>query len=258
MKKIFLFMLVIVSFFVLSSCGDSNSTMSDSYIENDENNENEQGNETEDEINKNSKPYFIGPNTVTIELGRSFNLTVENLSIYAYDDEDGDLSHLIQINGYVNIYNEGTYNIELSITDSDNETTTMIYKVVVYRSTKNVSLNSSNYTQYLNIKISHVDTNSTVVYKIEVVLYNDVKINTSISIDINISDEVKILQSYGAAQGVGTEDINLNLNLNVTQYTKIFNYTYYIQGRRYTAFPTIHTPTLSVLNISGMLEVPKN
>ena len=72
-------------------------------------------------VRGNSKPYFEGIKNTTITKGQSFDPLY---GIKALDNEDGDLTDKIVVNGFVNTDDVGDYTLSYSITDSDGNTTT--------------------------------------------------------------------------------------------------------------------------------------
>lgn len=87
--------------------------------------------------NNNAKPTLNVEETfTTVALDSDFDIT-EGVS--AVDAEDGDLTHLIKVDdGGLDLSVSGTYDVTYSITDSDNNTTSVSRKVVVYSTSQYV------------------------------------------------------------------------------------------------------------------------
>ena len=77
---------------------------------------------------KNAKPVISGANNVEIEFGSSFDIKA---GVTASDEEDNDLTSKIKVEGTVDTNTLGTYTLKYSVTDSDNNTTTVERKVTV-------------------------------------------------------------------------------------------------------------------------------
>ncbi|GAF08355.1 NPCBM/NEW2 domain-containing protein [Paenibacillus pini] len=85
--------------------------------------------------NTSSKPTITLPEETTfVKLNHDFNVLQD---VVAADKEDGDLIGQVEIktNGF-NTSRTGTYNVELSVTDRDGNTTTSTRKIVVYSASK--------------------------------------------------------------------------------------------------------------------------
>ncbi|WP_327444093.1 immunoglobulin-like domain-containing protein [Clostridium tarantellae] len=67
-------------------------------------------------VKSNNKPTILGLEDITIKLGDDFDKVA---NVIAYDEEDGEITHSIQIEGNVDINNIGTYNLVYKIIDSD-------------------------------------------------------------------------------------------------------------------------------------------
>ncbi|MGL4826899.1 MAG: immunoglobulin-like domain-containing protein [Vibrionaceae bacterium] len=76
----------------------------------------------------NSKPVFAGISDVTIEIGSQFNPLT---GVSATDEEDGDLTARIVLNGKVDTSVAGQYQLSYSITDSAEQTVTQSRRVTV-------------------------------------------------------------------------------------------------------------------------------
>lgn len=76
----------------------------------------------------NQKPVITGADNVTIQVGTPFD-PLEGVT--ASDQKDGDLTSAIVVTGTVDSNTEGVYRLTYSVTDSDNQTTTVDRTVTV-------------------------------------------------------------------------------------------------------------------------------
>lgn len=78
-------------------------------------------------------PMFYGATKITIKKGLidKFDVLDSRFRIFAKDFEDGDLTPKIQYSGEVNINEVNTYEITYKVTDSHNNTTTLVVPVIV-------------------------------------------------------------------------------------------------------------------------------
>ena len=83
---------------------------------------------------KNAKPVISGADDIEIEFGSSFDI---KSGITASDEEDNDLTPKIEVEGTVDTNTSSTYTLKYSVTDSDNNTTTIERKVTVKEKTTN-------------------------------------------------------------------------------------------------------------------------
>ncbi|MGG7058058.1 immunoglobulin-like domain-containing protein [Clostridium tertium] len=77
---------------------------------------------------KNAKPVITGATNKEIEFGTSFN---EKEGVTASDEEDEDITSKISVEGTVNTNKADVYTLKYSVTDSDNNTTTVERKITV-------------------------------------------------------------------------------------------------------------------------------
>lgn len=77
---------------------------------------------------KNAKPVITGATNKEIEFGSSFN---EKEGVTASDEEDKDLTSVISVEGTVNTNKADVYTLKYSVTDSDNNITTVERKITV-------------------------------------------------------------------------------------------------------------------------------
>lgn len=68
------------------------------------------------EATTNSSPQLRGVNDIVIDKGQDYNLLK---GISAYDKEDGDLTHKIQVDGHIDTSKAGKYEIKYQVIDSD-------------------------------------------------------------------------------------------------------------------------------------------
>ena len=80
-------------------------------------------------------PVINGAEDKTIKVGESFD---ERAGVTAYDEEDGNLTNKIVINGSVNTNKAGEYTLTYKVTDSDGNTTTATRKITVKSNEKPV------------------------------------------------------------------------------------------------------------------------
>lgn len=91
---------------------------------------------------KNTAPVISGVSDKKVELGQAFNALD---GVKATDNEDGDLTKSIVVNGIVDTSKEGVYTITYSVTDSKGLTTTATAKITVAKSGTVVSPDKGSY-----------------------------------------------------------------------------------------------------------------
>ncbi|MGL5245821.1 MAG: immunoglobulin-like domain-containing protein, partial [Sarcina sp.] len=87
-------------------------------------------------VRTNNKPNLIGVEDVVIKLGDDFD---KFIGIEATDYEDGEINHLIKVDGDIDIKSIGTYNLLYSVIDSDGNTIE-VNRVITVRSNDKPSI----------------------------------------------------------------------------------------------------------------------
>lgn len=137
---------------------------------------------------KNAKPVISGADDIEIVLGSTFD---EKQWVTASDEEDNDLTSQIKVEGTVDTNTVGTYTLKYSVTDSDNNTTTVERIVIVKEK-----------AQYKLDKVENLAWNKTVATwdkvknatRYRVTLYRDDKLVVEKVVDEN-GQEVKALRN---------------------------------------------------------------
>ena len=82
---------------------------------------------------KTNAPVFYGTTKITIKQGiiDEFNVLDSRFRIFAKDFEDGDLTPKIKHSGQVNVNEVNNYEITYTVTDSHNNTTSLVVPVIV-------------------------------------------------------------------------------------------------------------------------------
>ena len=111
------------------SCKDKNST-NKYFIEYKKAilNYNSQSSTPIDEPVEKGKPVINGANDVVIRINTTFN---PREGVSAYDADDGDITHRIQIEGTVDTTREGEYILTYYVTDNNSNTTVVVRKITV-------------------------------------------------------------------------------------------------------------------------------
>lgn len=107
-----------------------------------------------DNTPKNAAPVIKGANNVSIEVGTPFD---KSAGVTATDEEDGDLTAKITVEGEVNVDVVAVYTLTYSVTDSANATTTVKRNVTVTEK----NLNNTLYNGVLNLKFAPAETKHT-------------------------------------------------------------------------------------------------
>lgn len=259
-KRVLLFLISVMLVVHLSAC-QSNSKTTTNNPNNPDSTDNADSTDStnNNQVAPNYTPYFIAINSLNIDLGSSFTLSANFLKIFAYDNEDGDVTKNIVISGIVNAFKEGSYPLVISVKDSKGLTETMNYTVHVVSSTKEVILTNSNFSQYFSINIVRKDSSKSVIYTITLTKFTNVTIVGDLKIDINLTDLIKIRKNFGAATGPSTENVSLILSLNFTNTSLINSYTYTIQDgvKDPNVFTNSNTARTTLRTINGIVLVLK-
>ena len=86
-------------------------------------------------VKTNNKPVIIGADNIEIEVNKVFNPLY---GVIATDTEDGVITDKIVVTGFLNVCSVGLYILTYSVTDSDNNMTTVERKIQVLEKEKEV------------------------------------------------------------------------------------------------------------------------
>ena len=76
----------------------------------------------------NTAPVIRGAEDIVLEVGDAFDVMA---NVSAYDKEDGDLTHAIKLDGFVDVNVPGSYEVMYTVTDSEGLTTIVVRNITV-------------------------------------------------------------------------------------------------------------------------------
>ena len=136
-------------------------------------------------------PILSGVDDLTIPFGEEFNPLQ---GVQAYDAEDGDITDQIIVEGKVDIFTPGTYELVYQVTDSENQTTTATRIITVELSASSIN------------QIPTIEVNDRIVKKgtnfdpLEGVQAYDVE-------DGDITNQIKVIHNNVNTNHVGTYQV---------------------------------------------------
>ena len=159
-----------------------------------------------------------GDNPMVLEVGTAY---VDPGAI-AYDEDDGDLTNQLQINGFVNSNILGTYTVVYSVTDSGGNTTNVNRTIEIVDTTPPVIVLVGDSTIYLDLGSTYIDPGASATDNYDGDLISEIFLSGSVDtsttgtyyISYNVSDSSG--NSAAVHRTVVVEANSPSLQINVT------------------------------------------